>query len=75
MRTNKNMNEKGFSAKMETIDEIVFDCMRPKKLSDDQNSLVLAFKRSVEKEIEERNDNRNWAIREIPLIIPNVDLA
>ena len=29
----------------------------------------------VEKEIEERNDNRNWAIREIPLIIPNVDLA
>lgn len=72
---NKMMNEKGFSAKMETIDEIVFDCMKPRKLTDDQNNLVLTFKRSVEKEIEERNDNRNWAIREIPLIIPNVDLA
>ncbi|PWL40611.1 MAG: hypothetical protein DBY43_06380 [Clostridiaceae bacterium] len=45
--TNKMMNEKGFSAKMETIDEIVFDCMKPRKLTDDQNNLVLAFKRST----------------------------
>ena len=32
---NKMMNEKGFSAKTETIDEIIFDCMKPKKLKDD----------------------------------------
>lgn len=73
MRTNK-MNQAGFSTQVETIDEVVFNCLQPKKLTHDQSNLVLSFKKSLEAEIEKRGDNRNWGIREIPLFIPEVDL-
>lgn len=73
MRTNK-MNQAGFS-EVETMDEVVFTCLQPKKLNDTQSSAVYNFKLAVERKIRTYRDDRNWAVVEIPLDLLEVDLA
>ena len=73
MRTNK-MNQAGFS-EVETMDEVVFTCLQPKKLNDAQSSAVYNFKLAVERKIRTYRDDRNWAVVEIPLDLLEVDLA
>lgn len=70
----KMMNKKGFS-EAETIDEVVFNCLRPKKLDTTQSNAVYNFKTAVERKIHAHGDDRNWAVVEIPLDLLEVDLA
>lgn len=57
-----------------SISEVLFDALKPKAITNEQSKTVYALKLSVEREIEKREDGRNWAIRDLPLYLPEVDL-
>lgn len=57
-----------------SVSEVLFDALKPKAITNEQSKTVYAFKLSVEREIEKREDGRNWAIRDIPLFMPEIDL-
>ena len=57
-----------------SVSEVLFDALKPKAITNEQSKTVYALKLSVEREIEKREDGRNWAIRDIPLYLPEVDL-
>lgn len=63
------------NTKVETIDEIIFDCLRPKKVTNKASQAVLNIRNTVERELEKGGENKNWAIREIPLDLLEVDMA
>ena len=57
-----------------SVSEVLFDALKPKAITNEQSKTVYALKLSVERETEKREDGRNWAIRDIPLYLPEVDL-
>ena len=57
-----------------SVSEVVFDALKPKAVTNEQAKAIYALKLSVEREIEKKADGRNWAIRDLPLFMPEIDL-
>lgn len=68
-----NMNNTVITEK--SISEVLFDVLEPKKITSEQSRIIYNLKLAVERAIEQKNDGRNWAIRDIPLDLLEVDLA
>lgn len=72
MKTNMNNNT---AIVEKSISEILFDVLEPKQITSKQSKIIYNLKLAVERAIEQKNDGRNWAIRDIPLDLLEVDLA
>lgn len=68
----KMMNKKGFS-EVETIDEIIFNALQPKKATNQTSSVIYNIKKLVEEKIEKEGGNKNWAVFEVSLDWPEID--
>lgn len=66
--TNTTVNEK-------PVSEILGESLKAKKLTNDQSAAIYSLKLTVEDKIERKKDGRNWSIEEIPLSMPEVNLA
>lgn len=57
-----------------SVSEVLFEALQPKSISNEQSKTVYAYKQSIERELDKKDDARNWAVREIPLDLLEIDL-